>query len=260
MGKAIADNPGFVSASPRIAPVSKKRRTVLRKTGSASFDPKAFLAKVGDGKTVSKYQKDQVIFSQGAVSDAVFYIQKGKLKLTVVSKRGKEAVVGILGPNHFFGEGCLNGHPLRVTTATAIDECLITRITKAAMIVTMHDEPQFSELFMADLLNQNSRIEEDLIDQLFNSSEKRLARVLLLLANFGKEDAPEPIVGNFSQEILAEMVGTTRSRVSYFMNKFRKLGYIKYNGKLEIHNSLLNVVLYDKPQSGTKDHGGPKVV
>jgi CRP/FNR family transcriptional regulator, cyclic AMP receptor protein len=225
----------------------------LRKKITALFDPKLFLAKVGNGKAVSKYQKHQVIFSQGAAADAVFYIQKGKIKLTVVSDRGKEAVVGILGPGHFFGEGCLNGHPLRITTATAIDECLITRIDKAAMIMTMHDEPKFSELFMADLLNRNSRIEEDLIDQLFNSSEKRLARVLLLLANFGKEEAPEPIVGKFSQEILAEMIGTTRSRVSYFMNKFRKLGYIKYNGKLEIHSSLLNVVLYDRPELKTKD-------
>jgi CRP-like cAMP-binding protein len=147
---------------------------------------------------------------------------------------------------------------LRVTTATAMDECLITRISKVAMIATMHDEPKFSELFMADLLSRNSRIEEDLIDQLFNSSEKRLARTLLLLANFGREDAPEPIVGKFSQEILAEMIGTTRSRVSHFMNKFRKLGYIKYNGKLEVHNSLLNVVLYDKPQIRTKDHSSPK--
>jgi CRP/FNR family transcriptional regulator, cyclic AMP receptor protein len=169
---------------------------------------------------------------------------KGKIKLTVVSERGKEAVVGILEPGHFFGEGCLNGHPLRVTTATAIDQSLITRITKAAMIATL--QPQFSELFMADLLSRNSRIEEDLIDQLFNSSEKRLARTLLLLANFGKEATVEPIVGKFSQETLAEMIGT--SRVSHFTNKFRKLGYIEYNGKLEIRNSLLNVVLYDMPE------------
>jgi CRP-like cAMP-binding protein len=223
----------------------------------AAFDPKAFLAKVGEGTAISKYQKDQTVFPQGEVADAVFYIQKGKIKLTVVSKRGKEAVVGLLGTGHFFGEGCLNGHPIRVTTASAIDESLITRITKAAMIATMHDEPKFSELFMADLLSRNSRIEEDLIDQLFNSSEKRLARALLLLANFGKDDAPEPIIGKFSQEILAEMIGTTRSRVSHFMNKFRKLGYIKYNGKLEIHNSLLNVVLYDKPQIRTKDRSSP---
>ena len=233
--------------------MSRERKADLSRRNRASFDPKAFLAKVGEGKTISKYQKDQIVFSQGAIADAVFYIQKGKIKLTVVSERGKEAVVGVLGPGHFIGEGCLNGHPLRVTTATAIEECLITRIAKTAMIATMHDEPKFSELFMADLLSRNSRIEEDLIDQLFNSSEKRLARVLLLLANFGKEDAPEPIIGKFSQELLAEMIGTTRSRVSYFMNKFRTLGYIKYNGKLEIHSSLLNVVLYDKPEMRTKD-------
>ena len=193
----------------------------MRKKATASFEPKTFLAKVGDGKAVSKYQKGQIVFAQGASADAVFYILKGKIKLTVVSERGKEAVVGLLGLGHFFGEGCLNGHPQRVTTATAMEEFLITRIAKAAMIATMHDEPKFSELFMADLLSRNSRIEEDLIDQLFNSSEKRLARVLLLLANFGKDDAPEAIVGRFSQEIL-EMIGTTRSRVSYFMNKFRK--------------------------------------
>jgi CRP/FNR family transcriptional regulator, cyclic AMP receptor protein len=232
--------------------VSKKKR-FLKKRGKASFDPTIFLAKVGYGKTISKYQKDQIAFSQGDVADAVFYIQTGEIKLTVISERGKEAVVGILGPGHFFGEGCLNGHLLRTTTAKAIDECLITRIAKAAMIATMHDEPRFSELFMADLLSRNSRIEEDLIDQLFNSSEKRLARLLLLLANFGKEGRPEPIVGKFSQETLAEMIGTTRSRVSFFVKKFRKLGYIDYNGKIEIHNSLLNVVLYDKPEIKTKD-------
>jgi CRP-like cAMP-binding protein len=240
--------------------MSKRRGIASSKHGGAAFDPATFLAIVGDGKSISKPQKGNVVFSQGDVGDAVFYIQKGKIKLTVVSKRGKEAVVGIIGSSHFFGEGCLNGHPLRVTTATAIEECLITRITKEAMIATMRNEPIFSELFMADLLSRNGRIEEDLIDQLFNSSEKRLARALLLLANFGKEDAPEPIVGKFSQEVLAEMIGTTRSRVSYFMNKFRKLGYIKYNGKLEIHNSLLNVVLYDKPQIRSKDKNGPNVM
>jgi CRP/FNR family transcriptional regulator, cyclic AMP receptor protein len=226
---------------------------VLRRKTRASFDPRKFLAKVGKGKTIAELQKDEVVFSQGDIADAVFYIQKGKIKLTVISERGKEAVVGVLEPSHFFGEGCLNGHPLRVTTATAIDQCLITRIPKAAMIATMHDEPEFSELFMADLLSRNSRIEEDLIDQLFNSSEKRLARLLLLLANFGKEGTPQPIIGTFSQETLAEMIGTTRSRVSFFMNKFRKLGYIEYNGKLEINNSLLNVVLYDKPGIKRKD-------
>ncbi len=214
-----------------------------------------FLAKVGEGKTISEYRKDQIVFSQGDAGDAVFYIQKGEIKLTVISEQGKEAVVGILGLGHFFGEGCLNGHPVRVTTAMAMDECLITRIARASMIATMHDEPEFSELFMAYLLTRNSRIEEDLIDQLFNSSEKRLARLLLLLANFGKAGTPQPIVGKFSQETLAEMIGTTRSRVSFFMNKFRKLGYIEYNGKLEVHNSLLNVVLYDKPEIRRKDTG-----
>jgi CRP/FNR family transcriptional regulator, cyclic AMP receptor protein len=240
--------------------MSKRSEIALSKRGVSAFDPATFLAKVGDGKSISKYQRGKIVFSQGDVGDAVFYIQTGEIKLTVVSKRGKEAVVGLIGSSHFFGEGCLNGHPLRVTTAAAMDECVITRITREAMIATMRVEPKFSELFMADLLSRNSRIEEDLIDQLFNSSEKRLARALLLLANFGKEDAPEPIVGKFSQEVLAEMIGTTRSRVSYFMNKFRKLGYIKYNGKLEIHNSLLNVVLYDKPQIRSKDKNSPNVV
>jgi CRP/FNR family cyclic AMP-dependent transcriptional regulator len=232
----------------------------LKQRVKAAFDPKIFLAKVGEGKTISEYRKDQIVFSQGDAGDAVFYIQKGEIKLTVISEQGKEAVVGIQGPGHFFGEGCLNGHPLRVTTAMALDdECLITRIAKGAMIATMHDEPEFSELFMAYLLTRNSRIEEDLIDQLFNSSEKRLARLLLLLANFGKEGTPQPIVGQFSQETLAEMIGTTRSRVSFFMNKFRKMGYIEYNGKLKIHNSLLNVVLYDKPEIKTKEaSNGPR--
>ena len=232
-----------------------EKADVLKKRPKPAFDAKKFLAKVGAGKTISEYLDGQTVFSQGEVADAVFYIQKGKIKLTVTSARGKEAVVGILERGQFFGEGCLNGHPLRVTTAEAVDECLITRIGKAAMIAVMHDEPDFSELFMAYLLTRNSRIEEDLIDQLFNSSEKRLARLLLLLANFGKEGTPEPIVGKFSQETLAEMIGTTRSRVSFFMNKFRKLGYIKYNGKLEIHNSLLNVVLYDKPEIKMKSAG-----
>jgi CRP/FNR family cyclic AMP-dependent transcriptional regulator len=227
----------------------------LGRKARASFDPKKFLAKVGKGKTISEYQKDEAVFAQGDAADAVFYIQKGKIKLTVISEQGKEAVVGILGPGQFFGEGCLNGHSVRVTTGTAIIGCRITRIDRVAMISTMHDQPDFSELFMAYLLTRNSRIEEDLIDQLFNSSEKRLARLLLLLANFGKDGRPEPIVGTFSQETLAEMIGTTRSRVSFFMNKFRKLGYIEYNGKLEIHNSLLNVVLYDKPEIRTNDAG-----
>ena len=217
------------------------------------FDPKEFLAQVGEGKAVSEYAKDQVIFSQGQVADAVFYIQQGKVKLTVISEQGKEAVIAMLGPGDFFGEGCLNGHPLRLATTRTIDECVITRLEKATMIATIHRQPEFSELFMSYLLSRNSRIEEDLIDQLFNSSEKRLARLLLLLANFGKEGKPEAIVGKYSQETLAEMIGTTRSRVSFFMNKFRKLGFIEYNGTIEVHNSLLNVVLYDKPEIGPRD-------
>jgi CRP/FNR family transcriptional regulator, cyclic AMP receptor protein len=225
----------------------------MKRKGKLSFDPKRFLAKVGKGKTISKYRKDQIVFSQGQVADAVFYIQQGKVKLTVVSEQGKEAVVAILEPGQFFGEGCLNGHPLRMGSTRAMEECVITRLEKATMIATIHNEPEFSELFMTYLLSRNSRIEEDLIDQLFNSSEKRLARLLLLLANFGKEGRPEPILGKFSQETLAEMIGTTRSRVSLFMNKFRKLGFIEYNGKLEVHNSLLNVVLHDNPGIGTKD-------
>jgi CRP/FNR family cyclic AMP-dependent transcriptional regulator len=235
------------------SPREKEKGAIVRKRVKASFDPKIFLAKVGEGKTISKYRNDQIVFSQGQVADAVFYIQEGKVKLTVVSEQGKEAVVAILGPGHFFGEGCLNGHPLRIATTRAVDECVVTRLEKATMIATIHNEPKFSELFMSYLLTRNSRIEEDLIDQLFNSSEKRLARLLLLLANFGKEGRPEPIVGTFSQETLAEMIGTTRSRVSFFMNKFRKLGFIEYNGKIEVHNSLLNVVLFDKPEIKTRD-------
>jgi CRP/FNR family transcriptional regulator, cyclic AMP receptor protein len=233
--------------------VRKNKGCLVRKRVKASFDPKIFLANVGEGKTIAKYRKDQVVFSQGQVADAVFYIQEGKIKLTVISEQGKEAVVAILGPGHFFGEGCLNGHPLRIATTRAVDECVITRLEKATMVATIHSEPEFSELFMSYLLTRNSRIEEDLIDQLFNSSEKRLARLLLLLANFGKEGRPEPIVGKFSQETLAEMIGTTRSRVSFFMNKFRKLGFIEYNGRLEVHNSLLNVVLHDQPEIRTRD-------
>jgi CRP-like cAMP-binding protein len=212
-----------------------------------SFDPQEFLAKVGTGKTISKYRKDQIVFSQGGAADTIFYIQRGRVKVVVLSDQGKEAVVGILEPGQFFGEGCLNGHALRIATTTAMEECLITAITKPAMIAALHDEPKFSELFVAYLLTRNSRIEEDLIDQLFNSSEKRLARLLLLLANFGKEGNPMPISPNINQETLAEMIGTTRSRVSFFMNKFRKLGFISYNGKIEVHRSLLNAVLYEKP-------------
>src|ERR1700694_552509 len=225
----------------------------MGKPANDEFDAKVFLGKVGAGKTILEFHKKQHVFEQGNIANAVFYIQKGRVKLTVMSEQGKEAVVAILEPGQFFGEGCMNGHALRIATTTAMEDCLITAITKAAMIAALHDEPKFSELFVTYLLTRNGRIEEDLIDQLFNSSERRLARLLLLLANFGKEGRPEPIVGKFSQETLAEMIGTTRSRVSFFMNKFRKLGFIEYNGKLEVHNSLLNVILYDKPEIKTRD-------
>src|ERR1700730_10184859 len=221
----------------------------MGKQGKDSFsDSKMFLAKVGAGKKILAFHENQHVFEQGDVADTVFYIQQGKVKLTVISEQGKEAVVAILEPRQFFGEGCMNGHPKRIATTTAMENCVITVITKAAMIAALHDEPRFSELFIAYLLNRNSRIEEDLIDHLFNSSEKRLARLLLLLANFGKEGSPQPISPNVSQETLAEMIGTTRSRVSHFMNKFRKLGLISYNGKIEVHGSLLDAVLREKPQ------------
>jgi CRP/FNR family cyclic AMP-dependent transcriptional regulator len=209
------------------------------------FDPAEFLSKVGDGKTLSAYSNKRVVFRQGEPADSIFYIQKGKVKLKVVSKQGKEAVIAILGKGDFFGEGCLAGQPLRMATAVTMSECSIVRLKKTGMVSVLQKEPAFSELFVAYLLSRNIRIEEDLVDQLFNSSEKRLARVLLLLANFGKDDKPEPVVAKLSQETLAEIVGTTRSRVSYFMNKFRKLGFIHYNGGLEVHSSLLNVVLHD---------------
>jgi CRP/FNR family cyclic AMP-dependent transcriptional regulator len=220
----------------------------MAKPVSDVFDPKQFLANVGAGKKILQFQKNQSVFAQGDVADAVFYIQQGKIKLTVISDQGKEAVVAILEPGQFFGEGCMNGHKLRISTTTAIEDSVITSITKDAMLAALHDEPRFSEMFMAYLLTRNSRIEEDLIDQLFNSSERRLARLLLLLANFGKEGSPQPINPNISQETLAEMIGTTRSRVSFFMNKFRKLGLIDYNGHIEVHNSLLSAVLHEKPQ------------
>lgn len=221
---------------------------VLERSTKDTFDAQASLAKVGVGKTIVEFEKGQNVFEQGDVADTVYYLQEGKIKVTVLSDQGKEAVVGILEPGQFFGEGCLNGHKLRISTTTAIEHCVVTTISKTAMIAALHDQPAFSELFMAYLLTRNSRIEEDLIDQLFNSSERRLARMLLLLANFGKEGSPQPISPNISQETLAEMIGTTRSRVSFFMNKFRRLGFINYNGHIEVHNSLLSAVLHDKPE------------
>ena len=211
------------------------------------FDPKLFLAKINGGRSVADYRKSQIVYTQGELADSVFYIQSGKVRKTVVSEHGKEAVIALLGTGDFFGEGCLTGEPLRLATVSAMTECVIVRIVKADITRVIHKEPAFAELFIAHLLSRNSRVEEDLVDQLFNSSEKRLARILLLLANFGKEGRPEPIIAKISQETLAEMIGTTRSRVSHFMNKFRELGLIDYNGHIEVHSSLLNVVLHEKP-------------
>lgn len=211
------------------------------------FDPRSFLARVGEGRSISSYAKDQIVFTQGDAADAVFYTQRGKVKVSVVSEQGREAIVAILGAREFFGEGCLAGQTLRIATATAIMPCTIARLEKAAILRVIHEEPAFAEVFIAHLLGRSIRAEADLVDQLFNSSEKRLARVLLLLANFGKEGKPEPIIPKLSQETLAEMIGTTRSRVSFFMNRFRKLGFIDYNGRIEVNASLLNVVLHDEP-------------
>jgi CRP/FNR family transcriptional regulator, cyclic AMP receptor protein len=215
---------------------AKKRR---------DFDPNTFLATIGEGRRIVVVQKKQAIFAQGSPADAVFYVQEGKVKLTVVSDTGKEATIGILSGGDFFGEGCLAGQPLRMAAATAMTDCDLLRIEKKAMMEVLHREHALSDMFVAYLLTRNIRYEEDLVDQLFNSSEKRLARILLLLAHFGKEDAPQTVVPKISQETLAEMIGTTRSRVSFFMNRFRKLGFIHYNGGLQVHSSLLHVVLHD---------------
>jgi CRP/FNR family transcriptional regulator, cyclic AMP receptor protein len=212
------------------------------------FDAQHFLAKIGEGRRIAKYRKGETVFSQGEPADAVFYIQKGKVKVTVISEQGKEAVVAILGADEFFGEGCLAGQAQRIATVAAMTDAALMRIEKAAVVAAIHEEPAFSEMFIAHLLTRTLRVEADLVDQLFNSSERRLARLLLLLANFGKEGKPEPIIAKISQETLAEMIGTTRSRVSYFMNKFRKLGFIRYNGAIEVHSSLLNAVLHEQPQ------------
>jgi CRP/FNR family cyclic AMP-dependent transcriptional regulator len=218
----------------------------------SSFDPKAFLAKVGEGRSINRYRKDQIVFSQGDPADAVFYIERGEVKFTVVSEQGKEAVVAILGTNQFFGEGCLAGQAQRIATVVTMTDSVIVRLEKAAIVCVIQQEPAFSGMFIAHLLARAIRVEADLVDQLFNSSEKRLARLLLLLANFGKDDEkPEPILAKISQETLADMIGTTRSRVSFFMNKFRKLGLIDYNGSIEVHNSLLNVVLHEEPHINT---------
>jgi CRP/FNR family transcriptional regulator, cyclic AMP receptor protein len=246
------------NGSPRVrtitcpTPIDPTLQTGRKATGQSlaakkrrDFDPHTFLATIGEGRKSVLFRQKQGIFAQGDAADAVFYIQTGKVKLTVVSKIGKEATIGILSDGDFFGEGGLAGQLLRMSSATAMTDCAVLRIDKKAMMEALHREHEFSDLFVAYLLSRNIRYEEDLVDQLFNSSEKRLARILLLLAHFGKEGKPEPVVPKISQELLAEMIGTTRSRVSFFMNRFRKLGFIHYNGGLQVHTSLLNVVLHD---------------
>src|SRR6202051_474389 len=220
-------------------------RSRVASRNGREFDAQAFLATIGEGRKAMLFPKKQIVFAQGDPADAVFYLQTGKVRLTVVSKDGKEATIGILSDGSFFGEGSLAGQPLRMGSAAAMTDCAVLRIEKKAMVDTLHREQTLSDLFVAYLLTRNIRYEEDLVDQLFNSSEKRLARVLLMLARFGKEGIPESVVPKISQETLAEMVGTTRSRVSFFMNRFRKLGFVRYNGELEVHSSLLNVVLHD---------------
>jgi CRP/FNR family transcriptional regulator, cyclic AMP receptor protein len=222
--------------------------SVVARKSKSKFDPEAFLAKADGGLSISKYAKGQVVFAQGDPADAVFYVRQGRIKISVVSSQGKEAVVAFLKAGDFIGEGCLTGRPRRISTASAVADSVVTRLDKATMVRVLRDEPSFSERFTAHLLARTMRVEEDLVDQLFNSSEKRLARALLLLANFGKDGKQEPVIAKVSQETLADMIGTTRSRVSHFMNKFRELGYIHYNGGLEVHSSLLDAVLHEKPQ------------
>lgn len=213
------------------------------------FDPAVFLETAAQGRTIATYRKKGTIFSQGDAADAVFYIKKGKVKVTVISKQGKEAVVALLGADEFLGEGCLIGQPKRLATATAMTDCVTMRVEKTEIVQVLQNESTFSQMFISHILARSARVEEDLVDQLFNSTEKRLARMLLLLANFGKEGRPEPVIAKISQETLAEMIGTTRSRVSHFMNKFREAGFIDYNGHLEVHSSLLSVVLADHPRT-----------
>jgi CRP/FNR family transcriptional regulator, cyclic AMP receptor protein len=225
--------------------------TVPKKSekAKARFDPAEFLETAAKGRVISAHRRGDVLFPQGGDADAIFYIRKGKVKVTVASKQGKEAVVAILGADEFLGEGCLIGQPKRLATASAMTECVTMRVEKMEIMRVLREEPDFSRMFVTHILARTARVEEDLVDQLFNSTEKRLARLLLLLANFGKEGRPEPVIAKISQETLAEMVGTTRSRVSHFMNKFRKAGFISYNGHLEVHSSLLSVVLADRPRS-----------
>ena len=236
------------SAKSATAEISKPSRLKTPKprpkNGDAVFDPEAFLAQTGVGRTVLSLKKNEAAYAQGDASDAIFYVQKGQLRVTVTSADGKEATLALVGGGEFLGEDCMvSAHPLRLATATAMTECALLRISKAEMVRILHQEPALSDVFVSFLLTRNARVQADLVDQLFNSSEKRLARILLLLAQFGKESKPETVVPKISQEILAEMIGTTRSRVSFFMNRFRKLGFIEYNGEIRVHNSLLNIFL-----------------
>jgi CRP-like cAMP-binding protein len=226
-----------------------KRGTNRKGARKALFDPAVFLETTANGRVISTHSKRDVIFAQGDDADSVFYIRKGKVKVAIVSKQGKEAVIALLGPDEFVGEGCLIGQPKRLATASALSECETMRVAKTEIQRVLSDEPAFSQMFVSHILVRSARVEEDLVDQLFNSTEKRLARLLLLLANFGKEGQPQPILAKISQETLAEMIGTTRSRVSHFMNKFRQLGFIEYNGHVEVHNSLLTVLLADHPRT-----------
>jgi CRP/FNR family transcriptional regulator, cyclic AMP receptor protein len=217
----------------------------MRAKTKRSFDVKSFLATVDGGRTKTTYRKNQTVFSQGDTADAVFYVLNGTVKVTVTSAQGKEAVVALHGKGDFFGEGCLNGQQLRLATVAAMTESVILRLAKATIVRALNEEPAFSEMFVSYLLSRNARVEADLVDQLFNSSEKRLARLLLLMANFGKEGPTDLVIAKISQETLAEMIGTSRSRVNSFMNKFRKLGFVEYNGDIKVHGSLLNIVLHD---------------
>jgi CRP/FNR family cyclic AMP-dependent transcriptional regulator len=229
-----------------IAPQTPRKKTKVK---AKQFDPAVFLETVAHGRIISAYRKGENLFRQGDDADAIFYIRSGKVKVTVVSKEGKEAIVAIMGADEFVGEGCLIGQPKRLATASAMADCEAMRVDKTEIMRVLREEPEFSQMFVAHILTRNARVEEDLVDQLFNSTEKRLARLLLLMANFGKEGRPEPVIAKISQETLAEMVGTTRSRVSHFMNKFRKAGFVDYNGHLEVHSSLLSVVLADQPRT-----------
>jgi len=230
------------SAKPIQLPTPKAQPT----NGETVFDAKAFLAKAGVGKKIVSLKKDGAAFAQGDPADAIFYVQKGRMRVTVTSANGKEATITLVGPGEFLGENCMvSAHPLRLATATAMVDSELLRIGKAEMVRVLHDEPELADVFVHFLLTRNARIQADLVDQLFNSSEKRLARILLLLAQFGKESKPETVIPKISQEVLAEMIGTTRSRVSFFMNRFRKLGFIEYDGEIRVHNTLLNIFLQE---------------